>query len=386
MSTFESPCIAVNSNYSFSRSSPAYESPLRHHRRKQSSAREVKETLHARSEYSNSQDEGGAIHRINQYIIKQEIGRGSFGAVHLAVDQHGVEYAVKEFSKSRLRKRARSNILRRPHAPRRAGQLGAGLSFNSPLHRHSSSDQEDGNPLFLIKEEIAVMKKLNHDNLVSLIEVLDDPNEDSLYMVLEMCKKGVVMKVGVDEKADPYDDESCRCWFRDLILGIEYLHAQGVVHRDIKPDNLLLTEDDVLKIVDFGVSEIFEKESEMRTAKSAGSPAFLPPELCVAKHGDISGKAADIWSMGVTLYCLRFGRIPFERPGVLDLYESIKSDKINLASEATCDDFKDLMSKILEKDPSKRIKMAGIRACLLINLPKHYANTIPGPSLGHKEW
>ena len=66
------------------------------------------------------------------------------------------------------------------------------------------------------------MKKLNHPNLVSLIEVLDDPEEDSLYMVLEMCKKGVVMKVGLNEKSDPYDMESCRCWFRDLILGIEY--------------------------------------------------------------------------------------------------------------------------------------------------------------------
>ena len=66
------------------------------------------------------------------------------------------------------------------------------------------------------------MKKLNHPNLVSLIEVLDDPDEDSLYMVLEMCKKGVVMKVGMGEKSDPYDAESCRCWFRDLILGIEY--------------------------------------------------------------------------------------------------------------------------------------------------------------------
>lgn len=205
------------------------------------------------------------------------------------------------------------------------------------------------------------MKKLNHDNLVSLIEVLDDPSEDSLYMVLEYCKKGVIMKVGVDEKADPYDEEACRCWFRDLILGIEYLHAQGVVHRDIKPDNLLLTDDDVLKIVDFGVSEMFEKESEMLTAKSAGSPAFLPPELCVAKHGGISGKAADIWSMGVTLYCLRFGCIPFERAGVLELYESIKKDSLCIASDSCSDDLRDLIVKLLEKDPIKRIKMPEIR-------------------------
>lgn len=346
-------------------SSPAYDSPLRHHRRNFSSPRTVKETLHARSQYTNSQDDGAAIHRINQYEIKQELGRGSFGAVHLAIDQYGNEYAVKEFSKSRLRKRAQSNLLRRPHAARRPGHLAAGLGFNSPLHRHSSSDLQDqegdSNPLYLIKEEIAIMKKLNHDNLVSLIEVLDDPTEDSLYMVLEYCKKGVIMKVGVDECADPYDEEACRCWFRDLILGIEYLHAQGVVHRDIKPDNLLLTEDDVLKIVDFGVSEMFEKESEMLTAKSAGSPAFLPPELCVARHGGISGKAADIWSMGVTLYCLRFGCIPFERAGVLDLYESIKHDELDVASKECSDDLRDLISKILEKDPKKRIKMAEIR-------------------------
>lgn len=76
--------------------------------------------------------------------------------------------------------------------------------------------------LYLIREEIAIMKKLNHPNLVQLIEVLDDPEEDSMYMVLEMCKRGVVMKVGLDEQADPYPEETCRCWFRDLILGIEY--------------------------------------------------------------------------------------------------------------------------------------------------------------------
>ncbi|KAK2880184.1 hypothetical protein FQN49_000477 [Arthroderma sp. PD_2] len=321
----------------------------------------VKETLNAQSTYTNSQDDNTAEHRINQYLIKQEIGRGSFGAVHLATDQYGEEYAVKEFSKSRLRKRAQSHVLRRRPA-RHPGVQPAGVGFNSPLHRHPSGldDGENGNSLYLIREEIAIMKKLNHSNLVSLIEVLDDPTEDSLYMVMEMCKKGVIMKVGLGEQADPYSEENCRCWFRDLILGIEYLHAQGIVHRDIKPDNCLLTNDDVLKVVDFGVSEMFEKTSDMYIAKSAGSPAFIPPELCVAKHGEISGRAVDVWSMGVTLYCLRYGRIPFHTSNIFDLYNSIREDEVELPGE-TNEDFKDLMVKILEKDPAKRITMPQLR-------------------------
>lgn len=236
------------------------------------------------------------------------------------------------------------------------------MGFNSPLHRQISSDKlkAETDPLSLIKEEIAIMKKLDHHNVVSLIEVLDDPQEDSLYMVLEMCKKGVVMKVSVEERAEPYGPEACRCWFRDMILGIEYLHAQGIIHRDIKPDNCLITHDDVLKIVDFGVSEMFEKESEMHTTKSAGSPAFMPPELCVAKHGPISGRAADIWSMGVTLYCLRYGRIPFEQTNMLELYDSIKGDSLTLEDEQD-ESFADLMHKLLEKDPEKRITMEELR-------------------------
>nr|POE56567.1 calcium/calmodulin-dependent protein kinase kinase 1 [Quercus suber] len=344
-------------------SSPAYQSPIRHHRRVPSKSTGVKETLNARSHYGSSDDDGGSIHRINQYIIKQEIGRGSFGAVHLALDQFGKEYAVKEFSKSRLRKRAQSNLLRKPAPGRRPGHLAAN-GLNSPLHRQVSSDRskdsESNNSLSLIKEEIAIMKKLDHHNLVTLIEVLDDPQEDSLYVVLEMCKKGVVMKVGLDERAEPYPDEACRCWFRDMILGIEYLHAQGIIHRDIKPDNCLITDEDVLKIVDFGVSEMFEKESDMSTAKSAGSPAFMPPELCVVKHGQISGRAADIWSMGVTLYCLRYGHIPFEKHGMLELYESIRNDPLPL-DEEKAEDFADLMRAMLEKDPDKRITMDKLR-------------------------
>ncbi|KAL3457996.1 kinase-like domain-containing protein [Aspergillus heterothallicus] len=338
-------------------STPSFESPQRHHRRNPIARRPVKETLNARSQYTLSQDDGTAEHRINQYVIRQEIGRGSFGAVHVAVDQYGNEYAVKEFSKTRLRKRAKSHLLRRSRGPKRSAD-----GLNSPLHRQGADigDEERLNALYLIREEIAIMKKLHHNNLVSLIEVLDDPSQDSLYMVMEMCKKGVIMKVGLEERADPYDDERCRCWFRDLILGIEYLHAQGIVHRDIKPDNCLVTSEDVLKVVDFGVSEMFEKDSDMFTAKSAGSPAFLPPELCVVKHGDVSGKAADIWSMGVTLYCLRYGRLPFEKQSIFELYEAIKNDPLVCEGELD-ESFKDMISRILEKDPAKRIQMDELR-------------------------
>jgi [calcium/calmodulin-dependent protein kinase] kinase len=341
------------------RRSASFVSPARHHKRTPSVHRDVKETLDAKVEFASDETDGRTHHRINQYTIHDEIGRGSFCAVHLGKDQFGNEYAIKEFSKTRLRKRAQSNILRMgAHRPRRFPGM--------PLARSAGSGQiqvqtpaDTQNALYLIREETAIMKKLNHPNLVQLIEVLDDPEEDSLYMVMEMCKKGVIMKVGLDSQAAPYNDDQCRCWFRDMILGIEYLHAQGVIHRDIKPDNLLVSDDDVLKIVDFGVSEMFSQPDNMRTAKSAGSPAFLPPELC-GKHSEVSGTAADIWSMGVSLYCLRYGRIPFNRDSMMEIYEAIKKDDPFIPADED-PDFVDLMNRILEKDPEKRITMPELR-------------------------
>ncbi|KAG6018320.1 hypothetical protein E4U41_003974 [Claviceps citrina] len=340
----------------------SYPSPARHHRRTPSVHREIKETLDARVEFTNDEAGGRTYHRINQYVIVEEIGRGSYGAVHRATDQYGNEYAVKEFSKARLRKRAQSHILRLgPHGTPRLSLSRPGRAPGGPLSPQLTGLRagEKNDALFFIREEIAIMKKLNHPNLVQLIEVLDDPEEDSLYMVMEMCKKGVIMSVGLGKSADPYDAESCRYWFRDLLLGIEYLHAQGVIHRDIKPDNLLLSDDEVLKIVDFGVSEMFDKSDTMRVSKSAGSPAFMAPELC-GKLQDVSGKAADLWSMGVTLFCLRYGRLPFNRAGVLEIYEAIKSDDPPIP-EGEDPDFVDLMSRILEKDPKRRITMSELR-------------------------
>jgi serine/threonine protein kinase len=137
----------------------------------------------------------------------------------------------------------------------------------------------------------------------------------------------------------------------------------------------------VLKIVDFGVSEMFDKEGEMKTAKSAGSPAFMPPELCVAKHGHVSGRAADIWSMGCTLYCLLFGRIPFEKHGMIELYQSIRIDPLEFDSECN-PELKELLQRLMEKDPQKRITMEEIRVSLNRSFRTHEINML-GTPMGH---
>ncbi|KAK9363909.1 kinase-like domain-containing protein [Lipomyces starkeyi] len=159
-------------------------------------------------------------------------------------------------------------------------------------------------------------------------------------MVLEWCSKGVVMKLDIDGQVEPYDEEQCRLYFRDLTLGIEYLHSQGVVHRDIKPDNLLLTSDNVLKIVDFGVSEFLERNNDAMS-KQADSPAFMAPELNAVPRVDYSGRAADIWPMGVT---------------------SVRTAAVSVSiASGTSALLVDLLNVLLEKDHKKRIKMPELR-------------------------
>ncbi|POS82598.1 hypothetical protein EPUL_005251, partial [Erysiphe pulchra] len=233
--------------------------------------------------------------------------------------------------------------------------------------------QQLQNPLYLIKGEMEAMKRANHPNLLQLIEVLDDPEDDSIYMVLELCIKDVVTKVGIGEKAEPHSPEKCREWFRQIISGLEHLHEQGIVHRDIKPDNLLLTKDNILKIADFGDSEIFEKGSDMMIFKSAGSPAFTPPELCV--------KTMDIWSLGVSLYCIRFGYLPFERDMILELYDAIRNEELKLDIDPSQEpEFHDLMMRLLEKDPEKRANMEQIK--IHPWLTSNCSEPLPNPSMG----
>jgi [calcium/calmodulin-dependent protein kinase] kinase len=272
-------------------------------------------------------DRDGRKH-VNQFVIKGVLGQGRYGKVRLVQSTaDGNYYAMKSMSKSRLRK------LR---------TLGAGRV-------QDSWDK--------VKREVAIMKKLSHPNVVRLYEVIDDQENDNLFLIMDYVEHGAVMQ-GASPK--PISEDEARRYFRDLIKGLEYLHSQNVIHRDIKPENLLLTRNGEIKIGDFGVSDLMQDGNDM-VINTAGSAAFMAPEM-VAGNGFFHGKLADIWSCGVTLYMFVTGRCPFWADTVPAIYEQILSNYLTFPEKAPLSaDVRHLLDMLLQKDPEKRLTIAQIK-------------------------
>ncbi|SCU84716.1 LAFA_0D11584g1_1 [Lachancea sp. 'fantastica'] len=253
-----------------------------------------------------------------------------------------------------------------------------------------------------IKREVAIMKKCHHKHVVKLIEVLDDSSSRKIYLVLEYCSAGEVKwcpgdQLETEAQGPPLlTFQRAREIFRGVILGLEYLHYQGIIHRDIKPANLLISESGVVKISDFGVSFAASKDTEggevldeLELAKTAGTPSFFAPEICLgheafarfcsdngsSQKGSIISSKIDIWAVGVTLYCLLFGMLPFRSEFELELFDKIINDPLTLksydemaqqkVSALSCEEeyeaAKDLLQKLLTKNPFERLDIANIK-------------------------
>ncbi|XP_068937936.1 calcium/calmodulin-dependent protein kinase kinase 2 isoform X5 [Petaurus breviceps papuanus] len=281
--------------------------------------------------------------QLNQYTLKDEIGKGSYGVVKLAYNEDdNTYYAMKVLSKKKL--------VRQAGFPRRPPPRGTKPASEGCI-------QPKG-PIEQVYQEIAILKKLDHPNVVKLVEVLDDPNEDHLYMVFELVNQGPVMEVPT---VKPLTEDQARFYFQDLIKGIEYLHYQKIIHRDIKPSNLLVGEDGHIKIADFGVSNEFKGTDALLT-NTVGTPAFMAPETLSETRKIFSGKALDVWAMGVTLYCFVFGQCPFMDERILSLHSKIKSQALEFPDQPDiADDLKDLIVRMLDKNPESRIIVPEIK-------------------------
>ncbi|XP_041096940.1 calcium/calmodulin-dependent protein kinase kinase 1 isoform X2 [Polyodon spathula] len=195
-------------------------------------------------------------------------------------------------------------------------------------------------PLERVYQEIAILKKLDHLNIVKLIEVLDDSSEDNLHMAFELMKKGPVMEVPTDS---PFTEEQTRVYFRDVVLGIEYLHYQKIVHRDIKPSNLLLGDDGHIKIADFGVSNQFEGNDALLSS-TAGTPAFMAPETLSDHRKIFSGKC------------------PFIDEYILALHNKIRNKPVEFPeTPVISEELKSLILRMLDKNPDTRITIPEIK-------------------------
>ncbi|PKI85990.1 hypothetical protein MVES_000564 [Malassezia vespertilionis] len=298
----------------------------------------LRESLHALS-----QELADGSRQINQYHILKPLGQGSFGAVYLGENRGDVNHfvAVKEFGKLRLRHNLRISSHRLTQFPEQR---------NATLRKENEED-----PLFLVRTEIAIMKKLLHPNVIKLFEVLDDSDSEKLYMVFEYCPGGILIDVSPGKQVIPMTEDQARKSFVQILSGIDYLHNNGIVHRDIKPDNILFNEDrTVCKIVDFGVSEMFCMPGDDTMKRVAGSPAFMSPELCQAGHVEWHGCSDDIWSFGVTFFAMVMGRLPFDKKNVIELYESIQKDDIVLGEQLS-PECCDLLLRMLDKREEHRI-------------------------------
>ncbi|KAF2349622.1 Protein kinase domain [Trinorchestia longiramus] len=211
-----------------------------------------------------------------------------------------------------------------------------------------------------VRREIKLLRNLRHKNVVRLHDVHYNEEKGKIYMMMEYCV------VGLQELLEKSPGNKFPVWqaqgfFQQLLDGLEYLHSRGVVHKDVKPGNLLLSCDSTLKITDFGVAEQVELcEGNDLISSSQGSPMFQPPEVAGGTHSRFPGYKLDVWSTGITLYNLTSGKYPFNGSNIFRIIESVCRDALVIPSELDSS-LAALLQKMLVKDPYERISLQEVK-------------------------
>uniref|UniRef100_A0A671LUR9 MAP/microtubule affinity-regulating kinase 3 n=1 Tax=Sinocyclocheilus anshuiensis TaxID=1608454 RepID=A0A671LUR9_9TELE len=214
-------------------------------------------------------------------------------------------------------------------------------------------DKTQLNPTSLQKlfREVRIMKGLNHPNIVQLFEVIE--TEKTLYLVMEYASGGEVFDYLVSHGR--MKEKEARAKFRQIVSAVYYCHQKKIVHRDLKAENLLLDADSNIKIADFGFSNEFTLGSKLDTF--CGSPPYAAPELFQGKKYD--GPEVDIWSLGVILYTLVSGSLPFDGQNLKELRERVLRGKYRVPFYMSTD-CESILRRFLVLNPTKRCTLEQI--------------------------
>ena len=325
----------------------------------------------------NYDNEGNKYY--NEYKYVKLLGKGSYSKVKLVI-KDDVKYAMKIIDKKVLK--------------------------NKKIFKQDN----DGNVIVtnLLKDalkEIAILKKLDHPNIIKLYEILHNYQKQKIYLILEYADYGDIVdydeeseifsinkhvkeryaqdKLGYNQKNDIdnkiyYEEDDIRHFCKHILLGLDYLHKNGIIHHDIKPNNILLCKKKICKITDFNFSSILDNLNEDNIGSNGDTnDNFRAPETINLNDNDndnnqnreYQGKPLDIWALGVTIYILTYLKFPFDTDkGVLELYKIIKEANVEFPLEPWYTrKIKFLIKECLEKDPNKRKSAEEILKVLMVH-------------------
>ena len=295
--------------------------------------------------YDTSNNNNNKI--VNDYYFIETIGKGSYSKVKKCKNLKTNElFAVKILNKRLLRKKKKS------YGKTSEGTLKINYMIDDALN------------------EIEIFKSFPymHENVLKLYEILNDEEKDKTYLIMELAEFGSL--VTLDEHTgiftinkhydnNVYNENLIKTWILDIAKGLKFLHENGIVHRDIKSDNIVVSSDNHCKIADFGMAIKLNEKGDC-FSRTEGNLFFYPPEFCDGKEKKVFGyKPVDIWALGVTIYTVIFKCLPFlpeNVNNVIELFKMINECNVDYEKNGVkiSKEMKELLMHIFEKDPKKR--------------------------------